>query len=59
MVNQLVIKDIQITNTRDDMFKLILPNIKKITLNIDDYIKRDSQIPKKNKIAQSFWRRIW
>lgn len=49
----LVIKDMQNTNTRDGILKLIiLPNIKKIImLNFDECMKRDSQIPKKNKIT--------
>ena len=48
MFNQLVIKDMQITNKRDGIFKLInISTCKKTTLNIDEYINRDSKIQKK------------
>ena len=48
MFNQLVIKDMQITNKRDGIFKLIdISKCKKTTLNIDEYINRDSKIQKK------------
>lgn len=48
MFNQLVIKDMQITNKRDGILKLInISKCKRTTLNIDKYINRDSKIQKK------------
>ena len=59
MFNQLVIKDMQITNKRDGILKLInISKCKRTTLNIDKYINRDSKIQKKKrkpyKMVQSF-----
>jgi len=56
MFNQLVIKDMQIINKRDGIFKLIdISKCKKTTLNIDEYINRDSKIQKNPyKMVQSF-----
>lgn len=48
MFNQLVIKDMQITNKRDGILKLInISKCKRTPLNIDKYINRDSKIQKK------------
>lgn len=57
MFNQLVIKDMQITNKRDGILKLInISKCKRTTPNIDKYINRDSKIQKKKpyKMVQSF-----
>lgn len=52
---QLVIKNMQITNIRDDIFKLtILGNVKKNNSNIDECMKKDSQIRKKYKMVWFF-----
>lgn len=52
---QLVIKNMQITNIRDDIFKLtILGNVKKNNSNVDECMKEDSQIRKKYKMVRFF-----
>lgn len=54
MFNQLVIKDMQITNKRDGILKLInISKCKRTTLNIDKYINRDSKIQKEKKTLQN------